>query len=73
LTGLAIEIVEIGEGAQGPEILPNIADTATLDFAFLPTRCLITGARYETEFVGEGKEPRLEGALDEIGLLAMRA
>src|SRR6516165_400636 len=60
LTCLAIDIVQIGEGAQRPEVLANVADAAALHFSFLPTRGRIAGAWNEAELTREGEEARLK-------------
>src|SRR5262249_33827568 len=49
LPNLAIDIVEIAEFAQGPEVLPDITDGA-FDLALFPTTGRIAGSRVETKF-----------------------
>ena len=57
LPRLAIHIVQIGELAQRPEVLAEIADGA-FDFAFFPAAGRIAGARVEAVFASEAEEAR---------------
>jgi hypothetical protein len=59
LPRLTIDIVQIGELAQRPEVLAKISDGA-LDFSFFPAAGRIAGMREEAVFTGEGEESRKE-------------
>jgi hypothetical protein len=54
-----IDVVQVGELAQGPEVLAKIPDGA-LDFSFFPAAGRIAGMREESIFTGEGEESRKE-------------
>jgi hypothetical protein len=55
LPDLAIDIVKVGELAQGPEVLPEITD-GPLDLAFFPTTGRVAGSRVETIFASEAEK-----------------
>src|SRR3954452_2976865 len=55
LPDLAIDIVEIGELAQGPEVLAEITD-GTFDLAFFPTTGRVAGPRVKTIFASEAEK-----------------
>ena len=57
LPHLAVDVMQIGELAQGPEILPEVPDSA-FDFSFFPAAGGIAGMREETIFAGEAQESR---------------
>jgi hypothetical protein len=57
LPDLAIDIVKVGELAQGPEVLPEITDGA-FDLAFFPTTGRIAGSRVKTIFPSEAEKAR---------------
>src|SRR5947209_6404020 len=59
LSRLSIDVREIGEGTQRPEVLANITDGA-FDLAFFPGRPNVTGSRYETAFARKSEEARIE-------------
>src|SRR5205823_8547216 len=59
LPRLTIDVVQIGELAQGPEVLAKIPDGA-LYFSFFPAAGRIAGMREESIFTGEGEESRKE-------------
>jgi len=59
LPRLTIDIVQIGELAQRPEVLAKIKEDA-LDFSFFPAAGRIAGMREEAVFTGEGEESRKE-------------
>src|ERR1700684_3930146 len=44
LTPLAVHVAEVEEIAQWPEVLPDVTDTTTFHFSFLPSTRLIAGA-----------------------------
>jgi hypothetical protein len=52
LYGETIDIVQIGELAQRPEVLAKISDGA-LDFSFFPAAGGIAGMREKAELTGE--------------------
>ena len=66
LAGLSVHIGQIGEGAQRPEVLAHITD-GSFDFAFLPSRRYVTGARNETAFASESEEARVE--VDQVAIV----
>ena len=53
---LVIDIRQIGEVTQRPEVLANISDSATLHFSFFPRGGYVTGARIKAELAGETQE-----------------
>ena len=59
LARLCIDIGQIPERAQGPEVLAYIAD-GSFDLAFLPCRGYMTSARDESVVAGEGEKTRIE-------------
>src|SRR5579862_2433253 len=56
---LRVDIGQVREGAQGPEILPNVTDRP-LHFSFFPSCRYMTGARNEMKLAREGEETRVE-------------
>jgi hypothetical protein len=56
LSHLAIHIDEIGEGAQRPEIMAEVADAGLFNFSLFPSRPGIASTRIKTVFAGEGEE-----------------
>ena len=59
LPHLPVHVVQIGELAQRPEVLPKVAD-GSFDFSFLPSAGRIAGVRIEVVFAGEAKEARMK-------------
>ena len=57
---LRVDLDEIAELAQGPEVLPKITDAGAFHFAFLPGRGHLTGTWNESELSSERQEPRME-------------
>jgi hypothetical protein len=57
---LAIDISEVREVPQRPEVLTYIANAAAFHLALLPASGRITGAGIEVVLAGEGQEPRIE-------------
>jgi hypothetical protein len=55
LPDLTIDIVQIGELAQRPEVLAKISDSA-LDFSFFPAAGRIAGMREKSIFTGESED-----------------
>jgi hypothetical protein len=60
LPHLAIDIRQVGELAEGPEVLANVGYPAALHFTFLPARRRITGPGIKAVFAGESQEARVE-------------
>src|SRR5438309_4055885 len=56
---LQIHVSQIGEGAQRPEALPQIA-YRPFDFSFFPRRPHMAGSRQETVFAREGQKAGVE-------------
>src|SRR5712691_1590688 len=59
LPHLSIHIMQIGELAQRPEVLPQVTDGA-FDFPFFPSAGRIAGVRIEVVFTGEAEEARMK-------------
>jgi hypothetical protein len=57
---VAIDIIQISEAAEGPEVLANVADTGAFHFSFLPTRGWIASPSDEAELAREDEEARLK-------------
>ena len=60
LPGLAVHIGQIGEAAQRPEIMTEIADAGFFHFAFFPGGARIAGSRIEVVLAGKSQEARVE-------------
>ena len=58
--GLTVDIGQVFELAQGPEVLAEVGNAAAFDFAFLPGRSHMAGARVEVVVAGEGEKTRVE-------------
>src|ERR1700691_3878139 len=59
LPDLSIHIVQIGELAQRPEVLPQVTDGA-FDFPFFPSDGRIAGGRIEVVLPSEAEEARIK-------------
>ncbi len=59
-SGLGIDIGQLGELPQGPEVLADIADATFFDLAFLPRSRDMAGARVEVVLAGKGEKARID-------------
>jgi hypothetical protein len=60
LPHLAMDIRQVGERAEGPEVLANIRYPAALHFTFLPCCRRIAGPGVKAVFAGESQETGME-------------
>ena len=60
LPHLAVEVRQIGERAQGPEIGTKIGDAPFFNFSFFPPGSGITSPGVKAVLAGEGEEARVE-------------
>jgi hypothetical protein len=59
LPDLRVDISKIREGAQRPEVLPEVTDPTFFNFTFFPTRRLVAGSRIRIQTPGQ--MPGIEG------------
>src|ERR1035437_677661 len=57
---LAVDVGQVGELTQGPEILADISDASALDLSFFPTGRWIASPWVKVELTSEGEKARMK-------------